>query len=570
MINPWSSCHLPGENDETAAAKVVRRGKEQELAALRFGQRSGSRQASSVRPRLEELETRLTPSYSFSTLATFPGVVGGPPVPYGLDRDTSGNLYGTTGGGIYGKGTVLELAQGSNMITTLAAFNGTDGAGPAGLIMDSSGNLYGTTTGGGASQDGTVFELAKGSGTITTLTSFDGNNGSDPHAGLVMDSSGNLYGTTRGGGASNDGAVFEMPSGSGTITTLTTFNGTNGADPFAGLLMDSSGNLYSTTDSGGPANDGTVFELQKQPTIDQWTGANFAVDRNWSDGANWSPGAPPTTGQTALFTSNASVKHFTATVDAGFTNTIAGLNIDSTWGATIIVSSPLTVPATLDISSASFTTLGSAAKVQLNGPNTTFTNRRGLTTIDAGGSLTLAGNQSFTTAGALTRRLGTFRVCDTRSSLLLCRVAKQRRHLPFCRQYPTGTCVAGNGGVRSSRDNEASSSGMARKDASPARDSEHQRGRAPGWCGMVNSGEALVNAVMSNKRKMLSRLGQNGTWSGPGAILSPGADGAPPAKRRDLTRTAATTERGKPVVSPRDPLGCGGTANRKASPWGCG
>jgi len=49
---------------------------------------------------------------------------------------------------------------------------------------------------------------------------------------------------------------------------------------------------------------------------------------------------------------------------------------------------------------------------------------------------------------------------------------------------------------------------MAAPDVSPARDSQQQRGREPGSCGRVNSGEALVNAVMSNKRKLLNRLGQ--------------------------------------------------------------
>ena len=87
---------------------------------------------------------------------------------------------------------------------------------------------------------------------------------------------------------------------------------------------------------------------------------------------------------------------------------------------------------------------------------------------------------------------------------------------------------------------------------------------------MVNPGEALVNVVTSDKRKMLTRLGQNGTWSGPGVIRSPGADAAPPAKRRDLTHTATTTERGKPVASPGNPAGLSGTADRKASPWGGG
>jgi hypothetical protein len=87
---------------------------------------------------------------------------------------------------------------------------------------------------------------------------------------------------------------------------------------------------------------------------------------------------------------------------------------------------------------------------------------------------------------------------------------------------------------------------------------------------MVKLPEALLNVVMSNKRKLLLRLGQNGTWASPAAILSAGADPAPPAKRRDLTHTATTKERGKPVASPGDQLWPSGTANRKASLWGCG
>jgi len=72
---------------------------------------------------------------------------------------------------------------------------------------------------------------------------------------------------------------------------------------------------------------------------------------------------------------------------------------------------------------------------------------------------------------------------------------------------------------------------------------------------MVNSGEALLNVVMSNKRKMLSRLGQKGTWSGPDVILSSGAGDVPPAKRRDLTHTVTRMERGKPATLPTSRLG---------------
>ena len=103
-----------------------------------------------------------------------------------------------------------------------------NGANPfGGLVEDSSGNLFGTTALGGTSNDGTVFEVAAGSGTITTLASFNGTNGGSPYAGLVEDSSGNLFGTTTLGGANNDGTVFEIAAGSGTITTLASFNGTN-------------------------------------------------------------------------------------------------------------------------------------------------------------------------------------------------------------------------------------------------------------------------------------------------------------------------------------------------------
>jgi hypothetical protein len=85
--------------------------------------------------------------------------------------------------------------------------------------MDTSGNLFGTTFEGGATWnphnvgDGSIFEVAKGSGAVTTLASFNGSNGSLPVTGLIMDSSGHFYGSTLGGSVNNDGSVFELANG---------------------------------------------------------------------------------------------------------------------------------------------------------------------------------------------------------------------------------------------------------------------------------------------------------------------------------------------------------------------
>jgi len=159
--------------------------------------------------------------------------------------------------------------------TVIHSFKGspTDGANPlAGLVFDASGNFYGTTQAGGAGTScnggcGTVFELVNGT-TYKVLYSFPGNtNGSAPAAGLVLDSHGNLYGTTKSGG-NGFGTVFELTLVGTTYkeTVLYKFTGgTGGASPVAALTFDSANNLWGTTEAGGTSacsgGCGTVFEL---------------------------------------------------------------------------------------------------------------------------------------------------------------------------------------------------------------------------------------------------------------------------------------------------------------------
>jgi uncharacterized repeat protein (TIGR03803 family) len=187
-----------------------------------------------------------------------------------LIGDSAGNLYGTTeSGGASGAGVVFKLNKTGE--TVLYSFTGgADGWSPvAGLIRDSAGNLYGTTFGGGArfgeSGSGVVFKLDT-TGTETVLYSFTGGaDGGSPAAGLIRDSAGNLYGTTELGGVSGAGVVFKLDT-TGTETVLHSFTGPGGENPYAGLIADSAGNLYGTTYGGGASGSGVVFKLDTTGT----------------------------------------------------------------------------------------------------------------------------------------------------------------------------------------------------------------------------------------------------------------------------------------------------------------
>jgi len=216
-----------------------------------------------------------------------------------------GNLYGTTnGGGIHDAGTVFELSPnggGGYTETLLHNFGNpatNDGSYPsAGLVFDSAGNLYSTTSQGGIHGFGTAFELSPRQGggwTETLLHNFGNpstNDGYIPYTGLIFDSAGNLYGTTSGGGIHGGGTAFELsPRGGGSWTETVLHNfggGTDGAYLLAGLAMDTAGNLYGTTDSGGIHSNcsggcGTAFELSPR----QGGGWTERVLHNFGSGAD--------------------------------------------------------------------------------------------------------------------------------------------------------------------------------------------------------------------------------------------------------------------------------------------
>ncbi len=119
-------------------------------------------------------------------------------------------------------------------------------------MQDSSGNIYGTTQVGGGSNDGTAFIFTP-SNTFATLHGFTGGatDGKNPESQLVLDSSGNLYGTTYSGGGDNGGTVFKLTKHLVESLLYTFTGGGDGANPVSGVTEDSAGNLYGTTFSGG-------------------------------------------------------------------------------------------------------------------------------------------------------------------------------------------------------------------------------------------------------------------------------------------------------------------------------
>ena len=231
---------------------------------------------------------QLSPSSSGTwTHKTIYKFLGGTDGGIGYPRfmDANGNIFGTAGEGgntacLGGCGLIFELSPSSSGTwtkTTIYTFAGVpDAAFPTAIVPDGAGNIFGTTGYGGAGSNslcqevkgcGTLYELSPSSGggyTETILHSFnyalDGNYPSS----LIFDASNNLYTTLSGGGVGGRGLAEEFTLGSDGIweyTILHAFsNNKGGGNPFE-LQLDTSGDVFGITTSGGSKNFGVVFDI---------------------------------------------------------------------------------------------------------------------------------------------------------------------------------------------------------------------------------------------------------------------------------------------------------------------
>jgi uncharacterized repeat protein (TIGR03803 family) len=235
---------------------------------------------------------KITAAGTLTTLHSFDMTDGAYPK-VALVQGTDRNFYGTTlGGGAHGNGTFFKITATGKLTTIYNFEDSSDNS--VGLVQGTDRNFYGTSPDGGASSActggcGTVFKISP-EGKLTTLHSFDWMDGFYPHAGLIQGTDGNFYGTTLSGGnsacdfGSGCGTVFKITP-AGQLTTLHSFDLTDGSEPSAPLVQARSGNFYGTTLGGGAnlgcesyTGCGTVFEMTpagKLTTLYSFESAGF-------------------------------------------------------------------------------------------------------------------------------------------------------------------------------------------------------------------------------------------------------------------------------------------------------
>jgi uncharacterized repeat protein (TIGR03803 family) len=221
---------------------------------------------------------KLDSAGNYTVLYTFTGGADGGAPYAGVIRDSAGNLYGTTSSGGIGQeggyGVVYKLDSAGNYTVLHTFTGGADGWGPeAGVNRDSAGNLYGTTSDGVSIGGGVAYKL-DADGNYTVLHSFT--ESAWPN-GTILAPDG-LYGTAQGGGTTGGGVVYKLGAAADYTVLYNFTSGSDGGLPVTGVIRDSAGNLYGTTYRGGTAGFGVVYKLD--------SAGNYSVLYNFTSGAD--------------------------------------------------------------------------------------------------------------------------------------------------------------------------------------------------------------------------------------------------------------------------------------------
>ena len=245
------------------------------------------------------LLTQLASAQTFQVLHDFTGHLDGGTPPYTLAQDSAGRFYGTAAqGGRNGTGVVFRFQRQNSVwvLTPLYAFSDQDGQPGWGVTLAPDGTIYtvasyASVLGGPC---GTAIHIhpsptnppaVPAYWNETALRTYVKSQEGCPTGNLLLDSSGNLYGVTQSGGPNGWGSVFELTrNGSAwTETILYAFQGqADGGAPYSGLIMDNAGNLYGTASAAGANRQGVVFELKHSGA--SWTEQVLYTFQGGNDG----------------------------------------------------------------------------------------------------------------------------------------------------------------------------------------------------------------------------------------------------------------------------------------------
>jgi uncharacterized repeat protein (TIGR03803 family) len=161
----------------------------------------------------------------------------------------------------------VATAVSAQTFTVLHKFELTDGQEPLStLVKDASGSLYGTTAFGGNSGSGVIFKVAptvSSRWSETVLHNFTGgSDGANPWSGLIADETGEYGTASNGGSTANEcdpyggcGTIFSV-NRKGNFSVVYSFLGgydtpPDGQHPLSRLMRAATGNFFGTTESGG-------------------------------------------------------------------------------------------------------------------------------------------------------------------------------------------------------------------------------------------------------------------------------------------------------------------------------
>ncbi len=182
--------------------------------------------------------------------------------PLGLTIDSEGSIWGMASpSGVTSIPCVIwEIKKDQSQIGDVASLPNDNIHSLGDFTFDNAGSIWGAANPNSLNKQASsnVWEVKKTSNKILYVAKLLGRVSGD----IGIDAAGNLFGTTMKGGAYNAGNVWELKKGSTSVVDIADFNGTNGGEPYTGLVVDRQGNLYGAAASGGPNKAGVVWEVR--------------------------------------------------------------------------------------------------------------------------------------------------------------------------------------------------------------------------------------------------------------------------------------------------------------------